>query len=298
MAERETIGFIGLGVMGEAMCRNLACKSGAPVLGYDVRREPLERLAADGVQTCQSITDLCAAAEIIFLSLPGGDELEAVCLGPGGLVEHGHAGQTVVDHSTSPVALTRSIAEAFSAKGMGFADAPVARTRAAAVAGTLSIMVGGEAALYQKLSPFLQCMASDVTHCGPVGAGQVVKLMNNMVLIRTVVALAEALATGRRAGVDGQVLFEALSKGSADSFALRNHGMKSLLPGDFPDQAFSAAYALKDLTYALALAADAGVPTAGAETARRVLEEAIEQGFGAAYFPALLKVIDKAAADR
>lgn len=297
MPVQPSLGFIGLGVMGEAMCRNLARKSGARLLGYDLRPKPLDRLAADGVQACESIAGLCAEAEVIFLSLPGGDELEAVCLGPGGLVEHGRAGQTVVDHGTSPVALTRRIAEAFGAKGMGFADAPVARTRAAAEAGTLSIMIGGEAAAYRRILPYLQCMASDITHCGPIGAGQVVKLMNNMVLVQTVVALAEALATGRRAGVDGQILFDALSKGSADSFALRNHGMKSLLPGDFPDQAFSTEYALKDLSYALALARDAGIAAEGAETARRVLEETIAQGFGAAYFPALLQAIGNSGAD-
>ena len=116
--------------------------------------------------------------------------------------------------------------------------------------------------------------------------------MNNMVLFQTVVALAEALAVGRRAGVDGKVLFDTLSKGSADSFALRNHGMKAMLPGDFPERAFPARYALKDLSYALGLADDMGLALRGADVARQLLEETIANGDGDRYFPALAKVVD------
>ena len=106
-------------------------------------------------------------------------------------------------------------------------------------------------------------MASDVTHCGEAGAGQAVKILNNMVLFQTVVALGEALTIARAYGVDGKVLFETLTKGSADSFALRNHGMKAMLPGVFPERAFSTEYALKDLSYAIQMAEESGVPALG-----------------------------------
>ena len=178
--------------------------------------------------------------------------------------------------------------------GIDYADAPVARTRAAAEAGTLSIMVGARQAVFDRIEPYLRCCAEEVTHCGEVGAGQVAKLMNNMVLFQTVVALAEALSIARAAGVDGEVLFTTLMKGSADSFALRNPAMKSLLPGEFPSPAFSTEYALKDLGYALALAADGFVDAPGARATRKVLEETILLGFGDEYFPALLKVIEPA----
>lgn len=115
-------------------------------------------------------------------------------------------------------------------------------------------MVGADDAVFAKLRPLISTFATDITHCGPVGAGQVVKILNNMVLMETVVALGEAMETATRAGLDARVLFETLAKGSADSFALRNHGMKAMLPGAFPERAFSTEYARKDLTYALDLA--------------------------------------------
>jgi 3-hydroxyisobutyrate dehydrogenase-like beta-hydroxyacid dehydrogenase len=292
VAEIKSIGFIGLGVMGEPMCANLAKKGGLPVYACDVRAEPLERLAEAGVEAVASPGALAERTDLIFLSLPGGNEVRAVCTGDDGLLAHGRSGQTVVDTSTSPVGLSRELAGSFADAGIAFADAPVARTRAAAQAGTPSIMVGADPETFARVRPYLDCIAEEVTHCGEVGAGQVVKLMNNMVLFQTVVALAEALTIGRRAGVDGEVLLETLTKGSADSFALRNHGMKALLPGTFPEQAFSTRYALKDLSYALALAEAAEVEPHGALIAKRMLEESLRMGHGDEYFPALIDVVE------
>jgi 3-hydroxyisobutyrate dehydrogenase-like beta-hydroxyacid dehydrogenase len=131
-----------------------------------------------------------------------------------------------------------------------------------------------------------------VTHCGPVGSGQIVKIL--MVLVETVVALSEALAIARRSGVDGQVLFDTLAKGSADSFALRNHGMKSVLPGVFPERAFSSVYARKDIDYALALAEEVGFSPGAARHAHDMLSEAIERGDGDLYWPVISRVMDVA----
>jgi 3-hydroxyisobutyrate dehydrogenase-like beta-hydroxyacid dehydrogenase len=284
------LGFVGLGVMGEPMCRNLARKSGAPVAALDLDPEPVRRLAADGVRAADSLASLARAADVVFLSLPGGTEVAAVS---GELLPHLRAGACLVDLSTAPVKLARDLAAACAARGVEFADAPVARTREAAVQGTLSIMVGAPAPTFQRIRPLLACMGSDVSHCGGPGAGQLAKLMNNMVLVQNVVALAEALAVARASGVDAAVLFEVLAKGSADSFALRNHGMKALLPGAFPERAFSAEYMLKDVGYALELAAECGLSLSGAENARELLQKTIAAGFGAEYFPALAKVIGK-----
>ena len=287
----DVLGFIGLGVMGEAMCHNLARKSGCHVIGHDLSAAPLERLAADGVVPAHSVREVADQADVIFLSLPSGAEVEAVCAGDAGLVATARASQTIVDLGTSPVALARSLAERFAAKGAGFADAPVARTREAAVAGTLSIMVGAADETILRIRPLLDAMASDVTHCGGPGAGQLVKLLNNMVLAQTVVALAEALATARRTGVDAKLVFEALAKGSADSFALRNHGMKALLPGDHPEKAFPATYMLKDVSYALELARSVGLELKGAGTAKKLLEETVEMGLGEKYHTALIEAV-------
>ena len=163
-------------------------------------------------------------------------------------------GQIVVDLGTSSVDQTRDFAKQLQAKGASWADAPIARTRQAAQDGTLSVMVGATPELYAAIEPLIRCFATDVTLCGGIGAGQVTKILNNMVLFETVNALSEAVAVAKRNGVDPKLLLDTLSKGSADSFALRNHGMKAIVPGNFPERAFSTEYALKDLSYALELA--------------------------------------------
>ena len=291
LSEGPPLGFIGLGVMGEPMCRNLARCSGRSVIAFDQDSAPLNRLAKIGVAPAKTVQEV-GAAEIVFLSLPDGDAVSAVCFGKEGLLSQLDAGSTLVDLGTSPVALTREIALLAMEQSVAFADAPVARTRAAAEAGTLSIMVGAAESIYARLEPLLRHMGEDVTHCGDVGAGQIVKLMNNMVLFQTVSALAEALHIARRSGVDDQVLLETLAKGSADSFALRNHGMNALLPEIFPTSAFSARYALTDNDYALALAAAAGVSADGAELVARRLQESINAGYGDDYFPVLSRLLD------
>src|SRR6267378_894958 len=222
MTMATTLGFIGLGVMGEAMCRNVARKSGAAAVALD-------------------------------------------------------------------------LGQAFAARGADFADAPVARTAQAAKDGTLSIMVGGDTAVFERLKPYLACMGSEITHCGPVGAGQAVKLMNNMVVAQTVVALAEALAVARASGaVNPRVLFETLMKGSADSFVLRNHGMRSLLPDSHPTQgAFPTSYIVKDLSYALALAESAGLTLEQASTTRRLMERTVAAGYRDNYYTAVIRTIAK-----
>ena len=153
-------------------------------------------------------------------------------------------------------------------------------------------MVGGTDATFARIEPLLRHMASEVTHCGEAGAGQAVKILNNMIIFQTGVALAEALTIARAHGIDGKVLYETLTKGSADSFALRNHGMKAMLPGVFPERAFSTTYALKDLSYAIQMAEDAGVPALGADVARELMERAKELGFDKEYWPVLIKAIE------
>ena len=295
MTDTSVLGFIGLGVMGESMCRNLAKKSGARMVAYDTRPQPLDALAADGVERATSIADVAARAGTIFRCLPGEPQVRAVCLGPNGLVSHVRAGQTVVDMSTVPMALARELGAAFAAKRVTFADAPVARTAQAARDGTLSIMVGAEPAVFTQLRPLLACMGTEITHCGPVGAGEVVKLMNNMVVAQTVVALAEALAVARASGVvDPEVLFATLTKGSADSFVLRNHGLRSLVPDRHPTEgAFPTTYIIKDLSYAIALAESAGLTLEQATTTRQLMERTAAAGYADNYYTAVIRTIEK-----
>lgn len=292
MTDINTLGFIGLGVMGEPMCANLVRKAGLPVVGTDMKREPLERLTEIGLKPAASIAEVAQAADVIFLSLPSGVQVEEVCFGPGGIVETKGRVKIVADMSTSPAKLTRELAERMAAHGIVFVDAPVARMRQAAKDGTLSIMVGGTKEQFELMRPLLSCMGTDVTHCGPVGGGQVVKILNNMIVFMTVHALAEALAIGREAGVDGKLLFDVMSMGSADSFALRTPGMKALVPDEFPEQTFPTDYALKDVRLALELATEGGIDAQAAKLTAELLARTSAAGFSKAYYPTMIKLID------
>jgi len=292
MSTYKTIGFIGLGVMGEPICRNLVKKSGTRVLAFDLSTDPLARLQGEGAEVAGSVADLIRQSDLLFLCLPSAKHVRSVFEGDG-ILKNIRSGQVVVDLGTSSVSQTRDFAGQLQAQGAAWADAPIARTRQAAQDGTLSVMVGAKPALYADIEPLIRCFATDVTHCGEVGAGQVTKILNNMVLFETVNALAEAVAVARHNGVDPKLLLDTLSKGSADSFALRNHGMKAIVPGNFPERAFSTEYALKDLSYALELASDAGIRIRGAELIGTVLQEAIDAGSGEKYFPVIAKYIDR-----
>ena len=285
----ETLGFIGLGVMGEPMCHNLHKKSGRTVIAYDIDPAPLVRAREANMGVANSLQDIAKNCDIIFLSLPSGVQLEQVChdLNP-----YMRAGQTIVDTTTAPVALTKGLAAEFRAKGVDYAAAPIARTRQAARDGTLAVMVGAKSSVFKRIEPLIACYANDISLCGDVGSGQIVKILNNMIVAETVNAIGEALTIGRRAGLDDALLLDTLAKGSADSFVLRNHGVKAMLPGVFPLRAFSINYMIKDMKYAIDLAKETGVDVRGARTTNEVLEEAANGPLAEAYWPAMLAVID------
>jgi 3-hydroxyisobutyrate dehydrogenase-like beta-hydroxyacid dehydrogenase len=285
------IGFIGLGVMGEPICRNLAKKSAEKVLAFDLKQAPLARLKADGVEPASSVRELAERCHMVFLSLPGVTEVKTVCAGPGSLMLHMHSGGYVVDLSTTTVALARDLHSRFTARGIYFADAPVARTRSAAEKGTLLTMVGSTEPVFKRLRPWLSHFATDIAHCGATGAGQATKLINNMVLFQNVLVLAEALALARKAGLSATKVFETLARGSADSFALRNHAMNAMVPDDYPENAFPVSYALKDLEYLFEFAKQVKIELPGARQAMAALERAAVAGNREKYFPVLAKTL-------
>lgn len=287
-AQIETIGFIGLGVMGEPMCGHLARRSGKAVLAHDLNPAPLGRLAEHGVKAATPV-ELAARCQVILFSLPDGKAMQAVVAS---LEPHLNPGQCIVDTSTSSVAATREIGARLEAKGILFADAPVARTREAAAKGELSIMVGATDSTFSHVRAILETMGSDVSHCGPIGCGQVVKILNNMLVFQHTAALAEAIALGRRNGVPADVLLPIMAVGSGDSFVLRNHGMKSMVPRSYPERAFSVRYSIKDLSYALEMADAAGLDMKAAKLTMERLREAEQQGHGDQYHPVVLEVID------
>jgi len=293
MSTAETIGVIGLGVMGGPMCRNVAKKHAGRVLMLDRDAAAIAALSDTKAEPAASLEALAAAAEVIFLSLPGGPQVEAVSAA---IAQAARPGTTIVDLSTTPVALARSVADRLKARGLEFADAPVARTREAAQRGELSIMVGAEAAVFARVKPLLDYIGSDVTHCGEVGCGQVVKLINTALVFEHTLALAEMMVVGERAGVKPETLLSAVSKGSGDSFVLRNHGTKAMLPRNFPEKAFPPEYVLKDIDSVLQLAAGTGVRPGVAELARRYYDAACRQGLSGRYFPGVIEFIEKGGA--
>ena len=209
MDQQQTIGFIGLGVMGGPMCRNIALKHAGPVVAFDLDPDAFVILQDTRAEFAPSIGAVAARADVIFLSLPGGKQVEAVC---GEIAPHARSGSTIVDLSTTSVAVARAVDARLAPAGIAFADAPVARTREAAQKGMLSVMVGAPDDLYARIRPLLDMIASDVTHGGGVGTGQVLKLVNNMLVFEHVVALAEMMVVAERAGVAPEVLLDAVSK--------------------------------------------------------------------------------------
>ncbi len=289
MSKYNTLGFIGLGVMGEPMCNNLVRKSGQPVHVYDMNAEAVARVVANGGRGEASVAHVGAKADVVFLSLPSIEQVEPVARA---LVSGARKPAMIVDMSTSDVTRSRALAAELQAQGVGFVDAPVARTAEAARNGTLLISVGSSDADYADLKPLLSCMGSDVLHCGATGCGQIVKILNNMMVFMTVNALSEVLTIGRRAGMDGERLFELLSGGSADSFALRNHGMKSLVKDTFPEKVFPMVYAIKDASLALSLARAGDFQPKVAQYTHDVMCQARDAGFVNNYHPAVVQLID------
>jgi 3-hydroxyisobutyrate dehydrogenase-like beta-hydroxyacid dehydrogenase len=285
----QSLGFIGLGVMGEPMCRNLVTKTKLPVYGADLKREPVERLAAQGLKACGSIADVAQQADTIFLSLHTPKAVEDVC---DAIATANGRTHVIVDMSTTPVKLTKALHARLAKQGITLVDAPVAGMRARAHAGTLSIMVGASPEVFAAVQPHLAYMG-EATLCGEASFGQVVKALNNMVVFMTVNALAEAITIGRRAGIDAKLLFETMSKGSSDSAALRTPGLKHLVPDSFPEDAFPTDYALKDISLALELAKDVGVNAPAAQHTRDLLEATSRAGYGRNYYPAMVKLIEK-----
>lgn len=287
------IGFVGLGNIGGPMAWNIAGKHGGAFIVHDANPAAYAVLQDRPARRAAGLAELAEQADIVFLSLPGSAQVEAVCLGPQGLTSGARKPSVIVDLSTCTVATARSVAARLAQQGVAFADAPVARTAEAARRGELSIMVGADPALFERIAPWLGYIGSDVTHCGEVGCGQVVKLVNNALVFEHTAALAEMMVLGERAGVAPDLLLEALSKGSGDSFVLRNHGRKAMLPRAFPKGGFPPEYALKDIDYVMELAQQTGTGTAFAALARRYYAAAAAHGLGGRYFPSVIEVVER-----
>lgn len=288
-----SIGFIGLGAMGGPMCANLVERSGRPVVCFDRSAEACARLAERGARVAEDIDAVAACCEIVFLCLASAQATREVTTallrrwGPASI------GRVIVDTGTTSLELTRELAAMASAAGHRCIDAPVARMPAAAVAGTLSFMVGADDESFDRLEPLLRCMGTDVTRCGAPGSGQVVKILHNTLLFETVHAVAEALAVAQRHGVDGAVLLDAIALGSANCDAARVQGRSSMLPRRYPGDRFTTRYAMKDIGLALELAEQAGMDLTLAPATLDLLGRTRDAGWGDRYYTALYELLIK-----
>ncbi len=194
----ELVAFVGLGAMGGPMCANLSRKSPVPTLAYDLDPNAVQAAVSSGSVAANDLAD-ASRADVVFICVPGEEQIRAVCLAEGGLCDHAKAGQIVVDCTTATVRVNLDVSEALATKGAHFADAPVARGVPNAHDGTLSITVGASEEIFNRIAPWLSYMGTDVAYCGPVGTGTVMKLMNNMVLFENVSALTQEITSRRNA---------------------------------------------------------------------------------------------------
>jgi 2-hydroxy-3-oxopropionate reductase len=214
-----SIGFIGLGIMGKPMARNLM-KAGHRLTVFDVAPEAVEGIVSEGAARGASAAEAAAAAEIVITMLPDGPQVEEAILGPKGVLEGAKPGTLVIDMSSISPLSAQKAGAACAAKGVEFLDAPVSGGEPGAIAGTLAIMVGGKPETFEKAVPVLKAMGATVTLTGPVGAGNVTKLANQIMVACNIAAMGEALVLATKAGLDPEVVFNAVKGGLAGSNVL------------------------------------------------------------------------------
>jgi len=251
----ETVGFVGLGIMGLPMAKNLL-DAGYPVVGHNRSDEPTEELVEYGGSDGGSPAGVAEQSDVVCLCLPDSPDVEDVVLGEAGepdpLIEGVSEGMTVVDHSTISPTVAQSVADRLADEGASMLDAPISGGEEGAIEGTLSVMVGGDGDTLDDQLDVLEVTGETITHCGPSGAGQTTKACNQIVVSAQMVAISEALVFADNAGADVEAVVDAISGGAAACWALDNRA-PDMIRGEF-DPGFFAEYQYKDLR----IATDAG----------------------------------------
>jgi len=282
------VGFIGLGTMGAPMARNVL-KKGHALTVFDVAPAAVSALVAAGARAAATPAQVAEASDVVITMLPDAPDVERVALGRDGLVQGLRAGVVYVDMSTIDPDTTRRVAAAVRAKGAAMIDSPVGKTADAAVAGTLTLMVGGDAADIARVRPVLDCMGTDFFHCGPVGAGQTIKLINNLLATCIAEATIEALVTGTKAGIALDTMLAVFRTTMAWSSQLAVAMPKRPLAGDF-SPGFMMKLAHKDCRLALAMTEGLGVTAPVGRAALASLDQGLARGLADDDVGALLKL--------
>lgn len=284
----ERVGFIGLGIMGRPMALNLL-GAGYRLGVYARRPESTEPLAAAGAEVCQSPAELAGRSDLIFTMVSDTLDVEEVLFGPGGVIEGVAAGAVVVDMSTISPAATRDMARRLAALGVAMLDAPVSGGDVGAINGTLSIMVGGESAVFERVLPLFRVLGKNITHIGEQGAGQVCKACNQVVVGATIAGVAEAVLLARASGVDPERVREALLGGFAGSRILELHGRR-MIDGDFAP-GFKSRLHQKDMGIVLDTAQELGLAMPGAAQVAQYLNALVGRGLGEEDSAAIYRVL-------
>jgi len=271
------VGFIGLGIMGKPMTRNLI-KAGHQVAVFDIVPELVAELSASGAVRGKSAADVASRSEVTITMVPDGPEVEAAVLGPGGALEGAKAGSIIVDMSSISPIVAQKVGAACTAKGVEFLDAPVSGGEPKAIDGTLAIMVGGKQEVFDTVMPLFQAMGSSATLTGPIGAGNVTKLANQMMVAVNIAAMGEALVLATKAGLDPEIVFNAVKGGLAGS-AVLNAKAPMVIARNFKP-GFRIRLHQKDLRNALAAAESMKVSLPFTSMAQQVLLALMNSGRG------------------
>lgn len=285
------VGFIGLGVMGKNMAANVL-KGGYKLKVYDVVESIVAEFKENGAEVGSSPADASKDCDIIMTSLPNSQIVENVILGKNGVLEGAKEGAIIVDLSSITPKTIQNIYNKCREKGVEVIDAPVSGGVAGAEAGTLTIMVGGKKETLEKAMPVLECVGKKINHVGEVGAGDTVKLVNNLLLGVNMVACAEAMALGTKAGIKPEVLYEIISQSSGSSYALKAKYEKYIAKGNF-EPGFMIDLQYKDLQLAVSTAKDLKAPLFMGNTAQQIFETARAEGLGRKDISAVINVYEK-----
>jgi 3-hydroxyisobutyrate dehydrogenase len=285
------IAFIGMGTMGAPMARNLL-EAGYPVTVHNRNREREIPLNEAGATRAESPAEAAAAADVVIVCVSDTPDVEAIVLGEQGVLQGAKAGTVVVDMSTISPAATQAMAAELARKDIDMLDAPVSGGSEGAQQGTLSIMVGGDAAVFEQVKPVLAAMGKTITHIGPIGAGQTTKAINQIIVAGTYMGVAEGMVLGLKAGLDMDKVLQAVSGGAAASWGLSNRA-GNMLNNDYP-LGFRVKLHAKDLRIALDAARQSGAVLPVAAMVEQLEAGLISRGFGDEDVSAMARVLREA----
>lgn len=292
MAAAERIGFIGLGLMGHGMAKNLVAKGfDVTVLGHR-NRKPVDALVARGAKEGTTPAGLAGGCDIVFLCVTGSQQVEEIVYKTDGLLAGARKGLIVVDTSTSEPDSTLRIAADFTKAGAVFVDAPLTRTPKEAEEGRLNVMVGADDASFARIEPALKAFAENIFHVGPTGAGHKLKLVNNFIAMGQAAVIAEATATAAKVGVDLDALVKVISAGGVNS-GIFQMILPPALKGDLGTFRFALANAQKDLRYYTHMTENAGMPSFIGEVVHQSFVQANALGLGDRFVPSLLEAHER-----